>query len=99
MSPTASAPTIPPPEADALTPRITALRVAPPFVLVATFADGAVRRLDLTKGVGTGPIAPPDDPAAFAQAAIEPGGFGVTWPTGSDLHRDSLYLTGQPVEP
>ena len=80
-----------------LTPKVVGVTVEPPFALVATFETGERRRLDLADGVGTGPIAPPADPVAFARVAVEPGGFGLEWPGGADLHRDSLYAGGEPV--
>lgn len=79
------------------TPRIARIEIDPPYAVVATFETGQQRRLDLADGVGSGPIAPPADPAAFARVAVEPGGFGLTWPDGADLHRDSLYFGGEPV--
>ena len=81
-----------------LTPRIVGLAVEPLYALVATFETGERRRLDLSDGVGSGPIAPPLDPAAFARVEVEPGGFGLAWPGGADLHRDSLYYGGEAVE-
>ncbi|MDT0630461.1 DUF2442 domain-containing protein [Rubrivirga sp. S365] len=80
-----------------LAPRIIAVRADPPFVLVATFGTGERRRLDLADSVGTGPVAPPATPDAFARVAVEPGGFGLEWPGGADLHRDSLYYGGEPA--
>ena len=99
MTPTALQPT-PPHDSPAplpSTPRITGLQVEPPYTVVATFETGECRRLDLADGVGTGPIAPPADPAAFASVEVEPGGFGLAWPSGADLHRDSLYYGGEPA--
>ena len=74
------------------------VRVEPPFALVAVFETGEHRWLDLADGVGSGPIAPPADPAAFARVTVEPGGAGLAWPGGADLHRGSLYFGGEPVD-
>ena len=80
-----------------LAPRVTEVRVDPPFALVATFEAGGRRRPDLADGVDSGPIAPPAAPAALARAAVERGGFGLAWPGGAGLHRGSLYYGGEPA--
>lgn len=101
MSTTAPRPALPPgghPAPLPLAPKVVGVDVEPPFALVAAFETGERRRLDLAGGVGTGPFAPPADPAAFARVSVEPGGFGLEWPGGADLHRDSLYFGGVPVE-
>ena len=77
--------------------RIRAVTPLEPFRLRLALTDGTVIERDVD-ALLRGPIFEPlrDDPALFAQAAIENG--TVVWPNGADLCPDVLIWGGLPPE-
>lgn len=59
--------------------------------LFLRFGDGATGEVDLAKRLRfDGVFAPLRDPAAFAEARIDPDWGSVAWPGGADLCPDVL---------
>ena len=71
--------------------KAVAVRVLRPYVVEVTFNDGFQRQVDIEPLLWGEVFAPLRDPALFAQAAVDPEGGGVSWPTGADLAPEFLY--------
>ena len=70
---------------------VVGVKVLGPYVLEVTFDDGTVRQVDLEPILSTEAFEPLRDPDLFAQAAVDPAGGRVYWPTGADLAPEFLY--------
>ena len=87
-----------------LSPRLRAVLVEPPAqtggvpVLLAIFANGEARRLDLSALVERTPFAPLRDFAEASRLTVMPYGHSVEWVCGADAPADYLYEEGEPVE-
>ena len=87
-----------------LSPRLLAVLVGPPKqaggapVLLAVFAGGEARRLDLSVLVEAAPFAPLRDFTEAKRLAVMTYGHGVEWACGADAPADYLYEEGVPVE-
>jgi Protein of unknown function (DUF2442) len=55
------------------------------------FSDGTVGDVDFSSERWTGVLEPLNDPAYFAQAAVDPEAGTVVWPGGIDLAPEPLY--------
>lgn len=71
--------------------KATSLRVVGPYVIEVTFDDGFRREVDIEPLLWGEVFAPLRDPVLFAQAAVDPAGGSVFWPTGADLAPEFLY--------
>jgi len=71
--------------------KAVAVRILRPYVLEVTFDDGFQREVDIEPLFWGEVFAPLRDPALFAQAAVDPDGGSVYWPTGADLAPEFLY--------
>lgn len=60
-------------------------------VLRLLFSDGTVGDADFSSERWTGVLEPLNDPAYFAQAAVDPETGTVVWPGGIDLAPHPLY--------
>jgi hypothetical protein len=56
-----------------------------------TFSDGLVRELDFVGALGGGVLEALNDPAAFAQVALNEEAGTIAWPNGVDLDPDVLH--------
>lgn len=74
-------------------PRITAVQVRVPFAVELRFTDGSYGVVDLAPWIQgrTGVFAGLQDPAVFAQVAVDPEAGTIIWPNGADLDPDVLY--------
>jgi hypothetical protein len=75
-----------------LYPRISAVEVGSPFVVVLTFTDGSQGSVDLgawIRGRG-GVFAPLQDPEYFARVTVDREAGTIVWPNGADLDPDVL---------
>jgi len=68
-----------------------AVKVLRPYVLDVTFNDGTQREVDLEAELWGEVFVPLRDPTLFAQAAVDPIGGSVYWPSGADLAPEFLY--------
>lgn len=72
--------------------RAESIRVLRLHVIEVLFRDGTQREIDLGPFL-RGPVFEPlRDPARFAQAAVDPLGGSVYWPTGAGLAPEVLYF-------
>ena len=74
-------------------PRITAVQVRVPFAVELRFTDGSHGVVDLAPWIQgrTGVFAALQNPAVFAQVAVDPEAGTIVWPNGADLDPDVLY--------
>jgi len=75
-------------------PRVTAVKVVPPYQLTLTFADGTTGSVDCAPWVleeDAGVFAPLRDPTFFAQVFLDHDAGTVAWPNGADVDPDTLY--------
>jgi hypothetical protein len=74
-------------------PRITKVEVRGPFRVELHFTDGSQGLVDLGPWIGgrQGVFAPLQDPAFFAQVAVDREAGTLVWPNGVDLDPDMLY--------
>lgn len=75
-------------------PRVTGVKVVPPYRLTLTFADGTTGMVDCAPWVldeDAGVFAPLRDPALFAQVFLDQEAGTVAWPNGADVDPDTLY--------
>jgi hypothetical protein len=70
---------------------VVSVKVLRPYVLEVTFADGAVREVDMEAELWGEMFEPLRDPAVFAQATVDPDLQTVVWPNGADICPDVLY--------
>ena len=64
-------------------------------VLRFLFGDGTVGDVDFSSERWTGVLEPLNDPAYFAQAAVDPKAGTVVWPGGIDPSARATLRTGQ----
>ena len=60
-------------------------------VLRLLFSDGTVGDIDFSTERWTGVLEPLNDPAYFAEVAVDPEAGTVVWPNGVDLAPEPLY--------
>lgn len=75
-------------------PRVTAVEVVSPYILILTFADGSRGTVDGARWVlqkEPGVFAPLRDPALFAQVRLNHEFGVIEWPNGADVDPDTLY--------
>jgi hypothetical protein len=79
--------------------RITAVQALQPYWVRLTFSDGAVKEVDLSDLIATGPVfaAMRDDPDVFAQVRVNPESGTVEWPGEVDLDSEVLYGRFEPA--
>ncbi len=78
-----------------LSPKVIRIEPEAPYVLLVTFETGERRRFDLSPHLDAGVFQELRQRELFEQARAER--WGVSWPTGQDLSRDTLVLEGVPV--
>ena len=79
---------------------VTGVRVLARYIVELTFADGAVRVMDLEPYLW-GPVFEPltSNYDLFCQVAIDPVSGTICWPNGADFAPESLYVDSKPVVP
>lgn len=70
--------------------KAVSVRIVRPYVLEIAFADGHRREVDIEPLFWGEVFAPLRDVALFGQAAVDPVGGSVSWPTGADLAPEFL---------
>lgn len=71
--------------------KAVSVRVVGPYVIDVRFDDGHRREVDIEPLFWGEVFAPLRDVALFRQAAVDPEGGSVYWPTGADLAPEFLY--------
>ena len=71
--------------------KAVSVKIIRPYMLEVTFDDGFQRQVDIEPLKWGEVFAPLRDPALNAQAAAEPSGGSVYWPTGAELAPEFLY--------
>jgi hypothetical protein len=81
-------------------PRVTDVTAQSGFHVRLTFADGSSGSLDLSPWIvgHHGVFAALQDPAFFAQVAVDRNAGTIVWPNGADLDPDVLYEAVQSIE-
>lgn len=79
---------------------VKSVRVLARYVVELTFADGAVRVLDLEPHL-SGPIYDVirADYDVFRQVAVDADAGTIAWPNGADISPRTLYTESKPVVP
>jgi hypothetical protein len=79
---------------------VSHVRVLARYVVELTFADGAVRVIDLEPFLW-GPMFEPlkADYGLFRQVAVDSDAGTIVWPNGADLSPRTLYTESKPVVP
>lgn len=72
-------------------PVVVGAAVVGDHVLRLLFSDGTAGDVDFSSERWTGVLEPLNDPAYFAQAAVDPEAGTVVWPGGIDLAPEPLY--------
>ena len=72
-------------------PVVTGVAVVGDHVLRILFSDGTVGDVDLSAERWTGVLEPLNDPAYFAQVAVDAEAGTIAWPNGLDLAPEPLY--------
>jgi hypothetical protein len=72
-------------------PVVVGAAVVGDHVLRLLFSDGTVGDIDFSAERWTGVLAPLNDPAYFAEVAVDLEAGTVTWPDGIDLAPEPLY--------
>ncbi len=75
--------------------KAVSVRVVGPYVIDVTFDDGHRRAVDIEPLLWGEVFAPLRDLDLFRQAAVDPDGVSVFWPTGADLAPEFLYYGGE----
>jgi len=78
-----------------MTPDVVKVKAFSDFTLQAQFADGAVRRFDMTPLLGYPAFSALREGNLFLSAKVQNG--SVTWTDEIDLSPDTLYLRGEAV--
>jgi hypothetical protein len=80
-------------------PRIVSVEVIGPFRVALGFADGSKGEVDLEPWIGGrgGVFEALQDPAVFAQVAVDREAGTIGWPNGVDLDPDMLYEAARPT--
>ena len=79
-----------------MTPDVITVRALPDYALLAQFATGEWRRLDMRGFLEYPAFAPLQDAALFQLAHVQHG--TVVWTEEIDLSPDTLYLRGHAVQ-
>ena len=85
-------------EANAFTfHKAASVETLPDCFLRVLFKDGVVRTYDMKKLFDDLPQlkALADDPALFASARLDPGGYGIIWNDELDLDCNEVYVNGE----
>ena len=79
---------------------VTGVRVLARYVVELSFADGAVRVIDLEPYL-SGTLYEPvrADYEMFCQVAIDLDAGTIVWPNGADISPRTLYAESKPVVP
>lgn len=72
-------------------PVVVGAAVVGDSVLRLLFSDGMVGDVDFSSERWSGVLEPLNDPAYFAQVAVDPEAGTVVWPGGIDLAPEPLY--------
>jgi Protein of unknown function (DUF2442) len=72
-------------------PVVVGVAVVGDHVLRLLFSDGTVGDADFSAERWTGVLEPLNDPAYFAQVAVDAEAGTIAWPDGLDLAPESLY--------
>lgn len=72
-------------------PVVAGVAVVGERVLRLLFTDGAAGDVDFSSERWAGVLAPLNDPAYFAEVAVDPEAGTVVWPGGIDLAPEPLY--------
>ena len=72
-------------------PVVVGAAVVGDHVLRLLFSDGTVGDIDFSAEQWTGILAPLNDPAYFAEVAVDLEAGTVAWPDGIDLAPEPLY--------
>jgi hypothetical protein len=72
-------------------PVVVGAAVVGDHVLRLLFSDGTVGDIDFSAERWTGVLAPLNDPAYFAEVAVDPEAGTLAWPNGVDLAPEPLY--------
>jgi len=72
-------------------PVVAGVAVVGERVLRLLFTDGAAGDVDFSSEHWAGVLAPLNDPAYFAEVAVDPEAGTVVWPGGIDLAPEPLY--------
>jgi hypothetical protein len=72
-------------------PVVAGAAVVADYVLRLLFSDGTVGDVDFSAERWTGVLAPLNDPAYFAEVAVDLEAGTVAWPNGIDLAPEPLY--------
>jgi hypothetical protein len=78
-----------------MTPDVVKVQTFADFTLEAEFADGTVRRFDMTPLLGYPAFSALREGNLFLSAKVRNG--SVTWTDEIDLSPDTLYLRGETV--
>jgi hypothetical protein len=70
---------------------ITQAEVVGEYRLRLTFADGTVGVVEFADRRWRGVFEPLNDPAYFAQVAVDPEAGTISWPNGADMAPEPLY--------
>jgi hypothetical protein len=81
-------------------PRITDVKVRAHYILDLSFTDGSQGRVDLSTWFGGhgGLFTALQDPAFFAQVAVDREAGTIVWPNGVDLDPDMLFLAARGIQ-
>lgn len=77
-----------------MVPRVTTVRVVPPYGLNLTFEDGTTGFIDFRPYLyqrETGVFAELRDPERFARVWVDPEAETIVWPNGADIDPYVLY--------
>ena len=72
-------------------PVVAGVAVVRDHVLRLLFTDGTAGDVDFSAERWTGVLAPLNDPAYFAQVAVDAEAGTIVWPNGIDLAPEPLY--------
>jgi len=72
-------------------PVVVGVAVVGDQVLRLLFSDGTVGDVDFSAERWTGVLEPLNDPAYFAQVAVDAEAGTIAWPNGLDLAPEPLY--------
>lgn len=79
---------------------VTGVEVLARYVVELTFADGAVRVIDLEPLMsGTAFEAVRRDYQRFLRVEVDPDAGTIVWPDGADLSPRTLYAESKPAVP
>lgn len=72
----------------------------PDYTLLANFSDGSVKSYDFRPLLDRMEVYAPlrESPAFWASAAVDPGGYGVSWSDEIDISAKELWVHGIPLK-